>query len=70
MMPIKEQMDLLTQQDDLFRAMSGALICSGCENITNVRSDFSCVCGRMLCGECGHYCEVHKMDWLIEEGEK
>ena len=50
-----------TRERYVWAQMAKRMSCGGCSNTTTVDSLTSCeVCGRMLCGHCGHYCEDHK----------
>lgn len=45
----------------------GILGCGGCKALTHVEREHVClVCGRMLCGGCGKFCDYHRIYFLPE----
>lgn len=52
----------------LFRNwVTGALKCGGCDSVTHVSSNYTCHCGRMLCGVCGNSCSYHRAETVPQE---
>ena len=52
--------EALVKFETMLNELSQSMICGGCGKIISVSSEFSCkTCGRMLCGECGEFCEDH-----------
>ena len=46
---------------DAWETLAKTMRCGGCRESTTVDSPHSCtVCGRMLCGNCGKYCTIHR----------
>lgn len=45
---------------EIYVELSKSMSCGGCGKTTTVESPHTCkTCGRMLCGNCGIYCNDH-----------